>query len=192
MRNRSAAIEKTRATRSCPTCGKTMTTVIGAFGMHVARCGRDEIALFWSRVDKNGPGGCWLWTSYRNEKGYGLMQYKQRKNIRAHRFSWELVHGPTPSDKFCLHKCDVRNCVNPDHLFLGSYQENSDDMKSKGRWNGGTRVLSREQVLEIRANPPKMQQGKRGGTEFQAYAKRYGIGPNAIWAALTRRTWKNI
>lgn len=151
--------------------------------------------MFWSKVDKNGPGGCWLWTSYCNERGYGLMRHKGRKNFRAHRFSWELVHGPTPSDRFCLHKCDVRRCVNPDHMFLGSYQENMDDMVSKGRQRNGKERLTPAQVLEIRANPPsKYNTGKWVGArqEMEEYAKKYGVSPCTIGHILSGRCWKRL
>jgi hypothetical protein len=113
--------------------------------MHAGRRA-EGISIFWSYVDKNGPGGCWIWTGYRNERGYGLMCYEGRKNIRAHRFSWELVHGKTAG--WCLHKCDVRRCVNPDHMYIGTARDNMVDKVSRRR---DPRVLfSADEIREIR------------------------------------------
>jgi predicted CXXCH cytochrome family protein len=66
--------------------------------------------------------------------GYGYLSVFGRK-ARAHRVSWELYRGPIPKDALVLHRCDVRSCINPDHLFLGSQQANVRDAVSKGRWH---------------------------------------------------------
>jgi hypothetical protein len=86
---------------------------------------------FWNKVHKTAT--CWLWRGHKN-KGYGLFAedgLKARK--RVHRFSWELHNGAIPGGLLVCHKCDVRCCVRPDHLFLGTHQDNYDDMVSKGR-----------------------------------------------------------
>jgi hypothetical protein len=82
--------------------------------------------------------GCWLWTGFDNGKGYGLLSIRNRAkrehyNLLAHRVSWVLHNGEVPAGALVLHKCDVRCCVNPDHLFLGSPQDNTQDMIAKGR-----------------------------------------------------------
>lgn len=88
---------------------------------------------FWRRVNKTE--GCWLWTGARQNRGgragggYGLIDGKNH----AHRVSWELTHGPIPPGMCVLHKCDVKHCVNPEHLFLGSPAQNTRDMLIKRR-----------------------------------------------------------
>ncbi len=82
--------------------------------------------------------GCWLWTGATNGR-YGQIHAGGRPGThqRAHRISWELHHGPIPAGMFVLHKCDTPACVNPDHLFLGTQQDNLSDASNKGRMKGG-------------------------------------------------------
>ena len=78
--------------------------------------------------------GCWLWKRAINSAGYGLIG-KEGKLYTAHRISWELHNGPIPEGIQVCHKCDVKYCVNPDHLFLGTQKDNMDDAVRKGRVN---------------------------------------------------------
>jgi hypothetical protein len=75
--------------------------------------------------------GCWEWMGFIRPSGYGQVH----QNKLAHRVSWELHNGPIPNGVLVLHKCDNKSCVNPDHLFLGSHRDNTQDMMSKGRGN---------------------------------------------------------
>ena len=86
---------------------------------------------FWGMVNKT-EGRCWLWEGMLSWGGYGLLKVSGRKR-RAHRISWELHNGPIPPGLLVLHKCDVRHCVRPDHLFLGTDLDNVVDMHIKGR-----------------------------------------------------------
>ncbi len=76
--------------------------------------------------------GCWIWNKCTYVEGYGqLTLYKKR--TRAHRLSWEIFKGPIPKGMLVCHKCDVRPCINPDHLFIGTYSDNLRDAFKKGR-----------------------------------------------------------
>ncbi len=92
---------------------------------------------FWARVTKGDSKSCWNWTGGKNEKGYGALRFLGER-ILAHRLSWIIHNGPIPEHDsyhgFCiLHRCDNPSCVNPDHLFLGTHQDNMDDMVAKNR-----------------------------------------------------------
>lgn len=89
---------------------------------------------FWSRVEVHGPEECWLWRGAVGSDGYGYFRHQG-----AHRHSWELAHGRAiPKGLFACHSCDTPLCVNPAHIWLGTHQENMDDMLRKGR--GGPRA----------------------------------------------------
>lgn len=92
--------------------------------------------------------GCFLWLGKRNRKGYSLIN-RGGKQSTAHRYAWEMVHGPIPLGTWALHKCDTPGCVNVDHLFLGTPQDNMDDKVRKGRDRVPIRLRECE-VEEIR------------------------------------------
>lgn len=80
----------------------------------------------------NKTDSCWLWVGGVNGRGYGNFHYNGT-TVSAHRASWELFKGSIPEGLHVLHKCDVKNCVNPDHLFVGTRSDNMKDKVNKGR-----------------------------------------------------------
>lgn len=104
---------------------------------------RDLSERFWEKVEKTE--GCWLWTaSTRN--GYGQIALGGRGNpvLYAHRVSYEMHHGPIPDGLVVMHTCDVRSCVRPDHLTVGTQAENLADMVAKGRSYRGPKPWASE------------------------------------------------
>ena len=143
------------------------------------------------------PDGCIVWTRSTNLNGYGHLacqRYFPKKMVLAHRFSWFLTHGTMPVGLCVLHRCDVRTCVNPDHLFLGTNRDNCDDMMRKGRHKRGDvkrhdglwwqTKLSVDQALAIRTAIRKKEKTQK------ALAEEYGVTVNTIGRISTGRGWK--
>lgn len=87
---------------------------------------------FWSKVNKDGPNGCWEWTGTIDHKGYGRIK-SQGRQMFAHRISFSYANPDFDLSLFVLHHCDNPLCVNPGHLFAGTHLDNMRDMVSKGR-----------------------------------------------------------
>lgn len=141
---------------------------------------------FWAKVQKSDD--CWTWTAAMFVDGYGVFSGEQ-KQTRAHRFSWELQHGPIPDGLSVLHRCDNRACVRPDHLFLGTHEDNMADMDAKGRRHMGERHyatnLTEDDVRQIRA-------AVRRGERHDDIAKRYGICRPNVSMIASGKTWRHV
>ncbi len=134
--------------------------------------------------------GCWLWSGVVGQSGYGSVSISKIK-YQAHRISYLLYNGIDPGNSLVLHKCDVRICVNPDHLFLGDHFDNMADMVAKKRhWTtfGEFRPnskLTENDVIEIRS---LYNQGIR----CYILAKRYGVLASTVKAIVDRKRWKHV
>lgn len=142
-----------------------------------------QAASFWKRVAKAGPDDCWLWQSNIQSKGYG--RFGQRL---AHRIAYELHTGIDPKEMFVCHTCDNPPCCNPSHLFLGTAQNNSDDMKAKDRQNkargekAGRALLTENDVIAIRNSLET----------HVTLAAQYGVSQSTIAHARTAKNWKHL
>lgn len=93
----------------------------------------DQVAArFWEKTIPVPECGCLLWTGAISNTGYGGVTINM-KSYPTHRIAYGFEYGEFDESLQVLHRCDVRLCVNPKHLFLGTQQENVDDMKAKGR-----------------------------------------------------------
>ena len=119
--------------------------------------------------------GCWLWTASTFRTGYGKFRVDDRM-VSAHRVSYELHNGLIPEGLHVCHTCDVKVCVNPDHLWLGTNQDNVDDRDAKGRQAKGSEhgraKLTEEQVWEIyHAEGTLREIAEQYGVLFQQVSK---------------------
>ena len=153
--------------------------------------GEAFVARFWSKVDKNGPNGCWLWTSVRSRHGYGtwLRTFRGEKRTfthLAHRLAYELTHGEFDKKLCVCHRCDNPPCVNPAHLFLGTQTENMRDAARKGRCNPGPTKLTEEHVKSILA------QYAQGGISQRELAEAFGVTQQYVCKLLNGQRRKFI
>lgn len=151
---------------------------------------------FWPRVRVTDQ--CWLWLGARLNSGYGCLNHNGR-TLTTHQVSWLLAGNPPPPDGiFVCHTCDVRLCVNPAHLFLGTPRENTLDAVRKGR-------------LVQQARPERMQRGSRhhqskldegqvaairklhaGGLSQSELGRRYGVSGAMVGYIVKRRFWRHV
>lgn len=101
------------------------------FGMKETAVAESLLSRLYSRVERCGE--CWLFTGSTGNSGYGKLRIGKSKDVAAHRVSYAAHHGPIPNGMCVLHSCDVRRCVNPAHLGIGTKRDNTQDMVKKGR-----------------------------------------------------------
>ena len=158
---------------------------------------------FWSKVQKTET--CWVWIGAHVPRGYGIIHIRsQDRNVYAHRYSWEIHYGPVPDGLLVCHTCDNPPCVRPDHLFVGSVQDNSTDAKAKGRTASGERhgtkthpeafpkgsqcthaKITEDQVREIRL-------AAANGEKRASIGTRYGLHPAYVSLVVARRRWTHV
>ncbi len=160
---------------------------------------------FWSKVERRGADECWPWRAYQDPLGYGALRW-DGKVEDAHRVSWRLANGPIPEGLGVLHRCDNPECVNPQHLFLGTPGDNARDRVQKGRnadikgdrnpsrihrlsmprGEGHTSAkLTEQQVRAIR-------NAAASGTSCCELGRQYGLNNASIGRIVRRITWRHV
>lgn len=144
--------------------------------------------IFWSKVRQSD--GCWEWTGALNgERGYGVGCF-DGKTKGAHRYSYELHNGPIPDGLFVCHRCDNRKCVNPDHLFLGTHQDNMDDMVAKGRDVGMFKSGERNPGAKLTADDvQRLRELAATGVSRIELAADFGISLTQVGKILRGEKW---
>lgn len=141
---------------------------------------------FWKKVKSGKPNECWEWFGVIQKQGYGQL-WDGMKNRRANRVSWEIHNGKIPYGLCVLHKCDNPPCVNPNHLFIGTRDDNAKDAAKKGRSHlMGSKKLTPEVVLEIRKRYMQTDVSQAD------LAEEFNLHQTNIHYIIKRRTWKHI
>lgn len=157
---------------------------------HLNRVEQEWYDRFWEQVEKTPT--CWLWRGSLDDSGYGRVNWF-RQSFRCHRFSYEMEHGPIPRGLVVMHICDIRPCVRPSHLTLGTIADTNNDRDAKGR-SGialmGTAnpkaKLTEAQVREIRSR----WTGEYG--QATALMREFGIKAPALYGIIRRTAWKHV
>lgn len=172
-------------TWKCPTCSREFKSASG----HLRHCGTWE-GWFWSLVDKRTPDECWLWVGQKDKNGYGRADRKG-PNVYPHRVAWRLTHGADAGDMEVAHRCDVRNCCNPAHLFLATHDENMKDCAAKGRHRRGS-MSSRAKLTEELVIAARRLRAE--GMVYREISERLGhpVSMSVLINAVTGKKWKHV
>lgn len=170
-------------TKSCGQCGSRGRSSDSA--PRDAQHFRDKLRAS-SIVNSNG---CWVWQKAKIRTGYGRISVN-RKLVYTHILSHRLFKADVPAGMCVLHTCDNPSCVNPEHLFLGTQQDNIKDKMAKGRQafgeHGGSAKLSASQVLQIR------EMYTTGLMTKSAIAREMNVANSTVRSIIDGLTWKHL
>jgi len=147
------------------------------------------IERFENQINKNGDNGCWLWTGEIAGHGGGVLRIGGQI-LSAYRLSYEIYSGEITKGLCVCHACDVRACVNPNHLWLGTHAENMADCAKKNRMHPGEASaqskLKDEQVVQI------VELYKTGNYSQQQLGDMFGVAHTIISGIITGKNWKHL
>lgn len=183
-------------------CGSNHRVSAGLCNKHYLRNKRNKSLLEKSHhelsikerlnrfIEIDPDSGCWIWIGSKNRKGYGQISFKNRTTI-SHRLTYSTYIGVIPSGMHVLHRCDRPSCNNPDHLFLGSDLDNSNDkilkkrdVHASGEFNGNSKLKNND-VIEIKKMIIK-------GISSIEIARLFGVSGANIRYIRSNFTWRHL
>lgn len=148
---------------------------------------KSTLAFRLAYHSKPNEAGCRIWQGAKNPKGYGHIKWQGRV-WQAHRLAWTDANGPIPDGLHVCHRCDTPSCVNVEHLFLGTNDDNMADRSAKGRQafnrgvHNGRAKLTEDDVRAIRADP----------RVHAAVARDYGVSTTKVSQIRRGVAWRHI
>ncbi len=146
---------------------------------------------FWAKVAIGKPEACWEWQGYIDENGYGRIQISHNykyKTFRTHRFAWHLTNGEI--NDCILHSCDNRKCVNPNHLRDGSYLDNTNDKRLRGRFPNTFGEKNSNSKLSI--TEARFIKYNSSYIETKVIANWFGVAPITIKKIRNGESWPDV
>lgn len=142
---------------------------------------------FYGKVDAGPGGGCHIWLGARTSHGYGTLRV-HGKTTTAHRLAYRMSKGDVPSGLYVCHSCDRKHCVNPEHLWLGTAQDNMDDKVAKGRHV----TLAGEDVPNAKLTDALVREIRSSSEPGTVIAKRLGVSDSNISRIRRRLAWRHV
>jgi len=174
---------------SCKKCSNEKSKIRYHNGKKSPKVKKTILEKFNEKYDIDSTG-CWIWNGSKNTDGYGQIGFNYKQYL-AHRLAYELFKDIIPERLFVCHECDNPSCVNPEHLFLGTHQDNMDDMVAKGRSPkqrgeaGSTHVLTEEQAQYI-------LDFKHYHGSLTMLAKEFTVDVSTIFYVKSGKSWSHL
>jgi hypothetical protein len=152
---------------------------------------RDAEQRFWRNIDRRGLDECWPWLAG-TTSGYGQIRFRKEK-LGAHVLSYRLAHGTVPLGKMVLHRCGNRICCNPNHLYAGTYAQNTNDAVGHGTHKCGFGLGDQHKSARLRAvDIPAIRKALTKGESQRSVAAKFGVAQQTISHVAHGRTWKHV
>lgn len=150
---------------------------------------RDLLPRFEAKYIPEPMSGCWIWVGRTEATGYGTINFG-KKRIKAHRLSYLLYKGDI-GNLCVLHKCDNRLCVNPNHLFLGTREDNNKDRNNKGREGDRSGIKNGRAKINLAMASAIREVYQKGLLSGPELAKRCGLHSSSIYRIIKNISWKD-
>lgn len=185
-------------THTCLACGTSFTA-----RRRKAKYCRMQCRLYFgderARLERltkrsDGTNACWLWLGRLDKDGYGMLRRTRGAAERVHRIAYEIYVGPIPDGLCVCHTCDVRNCVRPSHLWLGTTLQNTQDKMAKGRHSCNRSITEAKarKIKDALNAAPCGPSGKIVNGGAIAIARRFRVSLRLVENIRGGASWRHV